>query len=56
MKHEGKYWPKANQKARPIDRHPDRSKCREQLSRELPGGPPGDRGMCEKGSDVQGSE
>ena len=56
MKHEGKYWPKANNKARPIGRNPDASKCREQQSRELAGRTPGDRGMCEKASEVQGSE
>jgi hypothetical protein len=56
MKHEGKYWPKANNKARPVDRNPDRAKCQKQFSRELPDSAPGDRGMCEKASDVQGSE
>jgi len=56
MKHEGRYWPKANNKARPVDRHPDASKCSQQQSRELAGKTPGDRGMCEKASDVQGSE
>jgi hypothetical protein len=56
MKPQMKYWPKANNKARPIDRAPDQSKCRAQQSRELAGSTPGDRGMCEKASEVQGSE
>jgi len=56
MKPQPKHWPKANNKPRPIDRAPDQSKCRVQPSRDLPGATPGDRGMCEKASEVQGSE
>jgi len=48
--------PKGNNKARPADQQPDPAKCREQLSRDLAGNTPGDRGMCEKASEVQGSE
>jgi hypothetical protein len=56
MKAQMKIWPKANNKARPIDRNPDQAKCRNEQSRDLPGATQGDRGMCEKASDVQGSE
>jgi hypothetical protein len=41
---------------RPEDKNPDRSKCEDNLSRELRGQKPGDRGMCEKQSTSQGSE
>jgi hypothetical protein len=38
------------------ERQPNRRKCSDQKSRELEGGAPGDRGMCEKQSTTQGSE
>jgi hypothetical protein len=56
MKPQTKFWPKANNKSRPIDRNPDQAKCRNEQSRNLLGVTPGDRGMCGKASDVQGSE
>jgi hypothetical protein len=56
MKPQIKIWPKAKNKARPADRHPDQKKCRNEQSGELPGSTPGDRGMCQKTSEVQGSE
>jgi len=53
---EKKYWPKANNKPRLTGRFPDRTKCADQKSKKLDGNAPGDRGMCEKQSDVQGGE
>jgi hypothetical protein len=46
----------ANQKPRPEDLRPDKTKCNDQRSRDLRGQAPGDRGMCEKQSTTQGSE
>ena len=56
MKERTRDWPQPNDKAPLKDRNPDRSKCRDQESKELAGHTPGDRGMCEKASEVQGSE
>jgi hypothetical protein len=47
---------RVNQKPRPEDRMPDKTKCNDQRSRDLRGQAPGDRGMCEKQSTTQGSE
>jgi len=51
-----KIMPQPNDRARTIDPQPDRTKCREQKSKELNGHAPGDRGMCQKESQIEGSE
>jgi hypothetical protein len=56
MSNRTEQWPQANTKAPAADRKPEQSKCKDQESKELAGKTPGDRGMCEKASEVQGSE
>jgi hypothetical protein len=56
MKPESRPLPEPNNRARPVDQTPDTTKCKEKISREMPGATPGDRGMCEKASETQGSE
>ena len=53
MEDKSKSMPRAKERQQ---RQPDRSKCRDQKSRELDGRLPGDRGMCQKQSTTQGSE
>jgi len=56
MSNRTEQWPQANTKAPAADRKPEQGKCKGQESKELAGKTPGDRGMCEKATDVQGSE